>query len=106
MSSEETLARKKKVRAAYRASASRLLSQAKSLLEDSRIDLDALALLQTNLSAKLTMLEALYKELMELVPAEELEEEIGRADEYAEENTQDTWTDLQNHLEPANRNSS
>ena len=58
MSSEETLTHKKKVRTTHRASASRLLSQAESLLENSRIDLDALALLQTNLSAKLTTLEA------------------------------------------------
>ena len=77
MASEETLARKKKVRTAHRASASRLLSQAESALGDSRIYVNALALLQTNLSAKLTMLEALDKELVELVPAEELEDEIG-----------------------------
>ena len=90
MSSEETLERKKRVRTAHIASASRLLSQAEFLLEDSRIDVDALALLQTNLSAMLIALEALDKVLVELVSAEELEE-IGIADEYME-----TWTNSQN----------
>ena len=84
MAKEEALARKKKVRAAHRAWASRLMSQAESVLEDSKIDVDTLALLQTNLSAKLATLEALDKELVELIPEEELEDEIGRADEYAE----------------------
>ena len=74
MASEEALARKKKVRAAQTSEPS----------IGTRIDVDALALLQTNLSAKLTTLEALDKELLELVPAEELEDQLGRADEYSE----------------------
>ena len=68
-------------------------------MEDSRIDIDALALLQTNLSAKLTTLKALDNELVELVPAEKLEDEVGRADEYVEKNTQDTWEDSQNQIQ-------
>ena len=83
MAREEALAHKKKVRAVHSALVSRLLSQAESVLGDSRIVFRHWCI-GTNLSAKLTTLEALDKELVELVPAEELEDEIGRADEYAE----------------------
>ena len=61
-----------------------LTSEPSGVRIGTRIDVDALALLQTNLSAKLTTLEALDKELVELVPAEELEDQLGRADEYLE----------------------
>ena len=61
---EEALARKKSVHAT--------------------IDADELALLQTNLSTKLTRLETLNTDIVELTPEAQLEEEIGRADEYSE----------------------
>lgn len=83
MTSEE-LARKKKVRAAHRTSATRLLGQADALIATTPVNADELTLLQTNLSAKLTTLETLNKEIVELVPEDQLEEEIGRADEYSE----------------------
>ena len=82
MTSEE-LARKK-VCAAHRTSATRLLGQADALVDTTPVNADELMLLQTNLSTKLTTLETLNKEIVELVPEDQLEEEIGRADEYSE----------------------
>jgi len=84
MSSEETLARKKKIRAAHRTSATRLMGQAGALIEATPVNADELTLLQTNLSTKLTTLEALNSEIVELTPEGQLEDEIGRADEYSE----------------------
>ena len=78
MSSEEALACRKKVRAAHRS------AQACALIEATPVDTDELALLQTNLSTKLTTLEALNTEIVELTPEAQPEEEIGRADEYSE----------------------
>ncbi|MCG8625962.1 MAG: hypothetical protein MJE68_28690, partial [Proteobacteria bacterium] len=48
------------------------------------VNADELTLLQTNLSTKLTTLETLNKEIVDLVPEDQLEEEIGRADKYSE----------------------
>ena len=78
------LMRKKKVRAAHRTSATRLLGQADALIDTTPINADELALLQTNLSTKLTTLETLNKEIEELIPEDQLEDKIGRADEYSE----------------------
>ena len=77
---EEALARKKKIRAAHRSSATRLMGQAGALIEATPINADELALMQTNLSGKLTTLEAANAEIVELTPEPQLEEEIGRAD--------------------------
>ena len=81
---EEALARKKKIRAAHRSSATRLMGQAGALIEATPINADELALMETNLSGKLTTLEAANAEIVELTPEPQLEEEIGRADEYSE----------------------
>ena len=51
------------------------------------MDADELSLLQDNLSTKLTTLEALNAEIVEITPEDELEDEIGRADEYSEKDT-------------------
>ena len=53
-------------------------------MEATPINADELTLLQTNLSTKLTTLEALNAEIVELTPEAQLEEEIGRADEYSD----------------------
>lgn len=84
MAAEEALARKKKVRAAHRTSATRLMGLADALIEATPMNADELALLQTNLTTKLTMLQAFNAEIVELTPETQLEEEIGRADEYSE----------------------
>lgn len=83
MTSEE-LQRKKRVRAAHRTSATRLLGQADALMDTTPENADELTLLQTNLSSKLTTLETLNNEIVDLVPEDQLEEEIGRVDEYSE----------------------
>ena len=57
------------------------MGQAVALIETTPVDTDELALLQTNLS---TTLEALNTEIVELTPEAQLEEEIGRVDEYSE----------------------
>lgn len=81
---EEALTRKKSVRAAHRSSATRLMNQADALIGATPTNADELALLQANLSTKLTTLEALNVDIVDLTPAAQLEEEIGRADEYSE----------------------
>ena len=83
MSAEE-LARKKSVRAAHRAGATRMVNQVGELLGADTVDLDELTLLQTNLSAKSKTLEALDAQIVDLTPDAQLEEEVGRADEYSE----------------------
>ena len=56
---EEAFARKKNVRAAHRASATRLSNQAEALMGTTPVNADELNLLQTNLSKKPTILEDL-----------------------------------------------
>ena len=80
---EVALERKRKLCGAHRASATRLVGQAEALIAETSIDGNELALLQTSLSSKFTMLEALNKEIVELTPEDQLEEEVGRADDYA-----------------------
>lgn len=98
MTSEE-LARKKKVRAAHQTSATRLMGQAETLIGTTPINHDELALVQTNLSAKLTTLDTLNSEIVELTPGDQLEDEIGRADEYSEK-IQRTLLQVRKALQP------
>ena len=56
------------VRATHWSSATRLKGQAGPLIEATPVDADELALMQTNLSTKLTTLEALNTEIVELTP--------------------------------------
>ena len=83
MSAEE-LARKKSVRAAHRAGATRMVNQLGDLLGADIVDFDELTLLQANLSTKSKTLEALDAQIVDLTPDAQLEEEIGKADEYSE----------------------
>ena len=64
MTSEESA--RKKVCAAHRTSATRLMGQADALIETTPIYADELALLQTNLSTKLTTLETLNAAIVSL----------------------------------------
>ena len=68
MSNAEALARKRKVRGAHRSSATRLMSQADALIAATTVNADELSLLQDNLSKKLTTLEALNAEIVEITP--------------------------------------
>ena len=80
----EELPRKKSLRAAHRVGATRMVNQAGDLLGAETVDLDELTLLQTHLSTKSKTLEALDAQIVDLTPDAELEEEIGRAEEYFE----------------------
>ena len=78
------LARKKKTRSGHRASATRLVNQATTAMGEDDIDADRLSMIQQSLAAKVKTLESLDEELSELVPEDELEEEIQNTDEYME----------------------
>jgi len=78
------LARKKKTRSGHRASTTRLVNQAATAIEAEDIDTDQLLLTRQMLVEKVETLKVLDGEMAELVPEEELEEEIQRADEYKE----------------------
>ena len=77
-------ARKKKSRSGHRASTTRLINQATTALAAERIDSDELSLLTQMINEKVKTVKMLDEELAELVPDDELEEEILRADEYME----------------------
>ena len=78
------LARKKRTRSGHRASTSRFVNQATTALEESDVDTDQLSLINRMLVEKIETLKVLDSELADLVPDDELEEEIQRADEYKE----------------------
>ena len=78
------LARKKRSRSGHKASTIRLLNLATTALREEVIDTDELALLNQRIADKAEILKALDNELANLVPDEELEEEIQQADEYLE----------------------
>ena len=78
------LARKKKTRSGHRASTTRLVNQAVTAMGAEDVDTDQLSLIKQMLVEKMETLKVLDGELAELVPDEELEEEIQRADEYKE----------------------
>ena len=78
------LARKKKTRSGHRASTTRLVNQAATAMGAEDVDTDELSLIKQMLVEKMETLKVLDGELAELVPDEELEEEIQRADEYKE----------------------
>ena len=78
------LARKKRSRSGHKASTTRLLNLATTALREEVVDTDELALLNQRITDKAEILKALDNELVNLVPDEELEEEIQQADEYLE----------------------
>ena len=80
----EELPRKKSIRAAHRAGATRMVNQIGDLLGAETVEFDELTLLQTNLSTKSEILEALDAQIVDLTPDAELEDEIGNAKEYLE----------------------
>ena len=76
----EELNRKKSVRAAHKSFATRLMNQGDARMAAEPLDTDELTLVQTNLKAKVQILEALNTEVVELTPEDQLENEIERAD--------------------------
>ena len=77
------LARKKKTRSGHRASTTRLIHQAMAAMEED-VDTDQLSLTKQMIVEKVETLKVLDGELAELVPDDDLEEEIQRIDEYKE----------------------
>lgn len=78
------LARKKKTQSGHRASATRLVNQATTAMDEENVDADRLSTIQRLLATKVKTLESLDKELADLVPENELEDEIQNSDEYME----------------------
>ena len=79
-----TLSRKKRTRTGHRASATRLINQATATLGAAEVDIDELKLIKQLLMEKTRTLKSLDEEIAELVPEEELEEEIQQADQQIE----------------------
>ena len=84
MSSEEILARKIKVRAGHRGSATRLIAQAETAVTAEPLDSPDLELAIANLNRKLEVLTPLDAEILELTPDDDIETEIDHADQYQE----------------------
>ena len=85
MTEEALLARKKRSRAGHRASATRIVDQAMGALDSEPVDIDQLTMLKMMLDEKKEILSRLDSEVAELVPDEELENEIHRIDKYKEQ---------------------
>ena len=82
---EENLARKKKVRAAHRASVTRMIGQANELLSaKGRLESAKLKQKREALAAKAELLNKLDADIMEAVGEDDLEEEIEVADTVRE----------------------
>ena len=77
-----TLNRKKRSRVGHRASATRLINQATTALEAT--DKDQLQLTKQLLLDKIKLLKTLDEEIADLVPEDQLEEEIQQADQQIE----------------------
>ena len=78
------LARKKRTCSGHRASTTRLVDRATTTMEAREVDTEQLSLIKQMLIEKAETLKVLDSEMAELVPDEELEEEIQRVDEYKE----------------------
>ena len=79
-----TLNRKKRSRVGHRASATRLINQATIALEAEVVDADQLQLTKQLLLDKTKTLKTLDEEISELVPDDQLEDEIQEADQQIE----------------------
>ena len=80
-----TLNRKKRSRVGHRASATRLINQATTALgATDEVDKDQLQLTKQLLLDKIKLLKALDEEIADLVPEDQLEEEIQQADQHIE----------------------
>lgn len=79
-----TLSRKKRTRTGHRASATRLINQATATLGVAEVDIDELKLTKQLLLEKTRTLKSLDEEIADLVPEDELEDEIQQADQQIE----------------------
>ena len=81
----EELSRKKRVRAGHRASATRMINKASSLLEDESPNLMTLSQLKLSLQEKLDVLKHLDEEILELVDEDSVADEIEQSDGFKEQ---------------------
>ena len=81
---EATITRKKRIRAGHRASATRTMGQVDAAVGASPVDPDILTLLKLTLTEKLETLKKFDSEIIELIPEDDLEDEIQQSDEYRE----------------------
>ena len=81
----EALARKKRVRAGHRASATRMITKATALLDDADADPMKLSQLKLSLQEKLDVLKQLDGEMLGLVDEESVADEIEQSDGFKEE---------------------
>ena len=81
----EELSRKKRVRAGHRASATRMINKASSLLEDESPNLMTLSQLKLSLQEKLDVLKHLDEEILELVDEDSVADEIQQSDGFKEQ---------------------
>lgn len=80
----EALAKRKRIRAGHRASATKTIRQIEDILASEAPDKERLALLRLTLNEKFGTIKALDAEVIELVDDDSLDEEIEQADDYKE----------------------
>ena len=80
----EGVARKKRIRAGHKSSATRMLSQIDELLAQENPDLSKLSQLKLSLQGKLETLKLLDGEMVDLVEEKDLNSEIEQADAFKE----------------------
>ena len=81
----EDLAKKKRVRAGHRASATRMANKAGELLSQDSPDATQLAQLRLSLQEKLDVLKQLDGEVLDLVSEDHVAEEIEQSDRFKED---------------------
>ena len=78
------LARKRRARSGHRGTVTRLVNSVSAAVREDVVDVDQLSLNKRMLTEKMDALNGLDTELADLVPDEELEEEIRVVDQYKE----------------------
>ena len=84
MATAEALAKKRRIRAGHKASASRMIRQVEETLGKDPVDSTKLSLLKCSLQEKLETLKTLDGEIIDLIDDDKLAEEIEQADAFKE----------------------
>ena len=82
--SAEVLAKKKRIRAGHRASATRMITQTETLLSEETPNVVKLSQSKLSLQEKLETIKVLDGEMLELMEDEDLAEEVQQADGFKE----------------------
>ena len=80
----DELVKKKRIRGAHKASATRIMTQITELVESEHPNQEKLACLRLALNEKLEIIKALDMEVIELLQDDGLDADIERADEFKE----------------------